>query len=90
MKQAGSGLVRTSGKGIKWKKIAQQILRSVNGQKLGLQAFKARAWEMASQKGVTDRQQSLQTMLDVLTSSKHFVIGANTIALRQRIATQTI
>ena len=75
---------------IKWKKIAQQILNPVDGQKLGLKAFKGRAWEMASQKGVTDRQQSLQTMLDVLTSSKHFVVGAKTIALRQSKATPTI
>ena len=90
MKQAVSSLVSTSGRRIKWKKIAQQILNTVDGQKLGLKAFKARAWGMASQKGVTDRQQSLQTMLDVLSSSKHFVIGAKTVALRQRLATQTI
>jgi len=67
---------------MKWKKIAKAILTVGEGSKLPLKAFRARAWEVAVVKGMTDKQAALGQMMESLTASKQFVVGRKSIVFR--------
>jgi hypothetical protein len=64
---------------MKWKKIAKAILTSAHDSELPLKDFRARAWEVALVKGMTDRKAVLHQMMKSLTASKQFVVGSKTI-----------
>ena len=68
---------------IKWKKIAQTILKATSGSELTIKAFKAQAWEIASTKGCSNKKDDLRKMMECLTASKQFIVQKKTISCRR-------